>query len=452
MTLDGGDLDDPNDEPLRPWLPPEDRLWRHPSEASSAETAGASPAGVSAYTMPAHAGRHGSWGPGWSRPRPGRGRNGGPGRRGPVPTGSRRWPLVVVAGAVCAVLVSGLVMATKAPPAGEVTAVRPLTQPPGAPGLGTTLAFSTPGAPSPSVTTASVQASPSFMVLVSRVLPSIVGIQVRLAHGAWHGSGILLRSDGMVLTTEHLVAGASKITVVTHDGRTASATVVGQDPDTDVAVIHFPAQGMTAASFTRDQAPLSGQVAVAVSAGQPGTRPAVSIGTVQALASPVSLPNGSPLLDFMQTDAPLGNDAEGAALVGQDGLVIGMAAIGGRQSAWLATPGALAWETAQQLIATGHVVRAWLGIEGSDAGPATQSKHSVANQGGAKVTSVRPGSPAAAGGLEVGDIIQAIDARPVSSMLALRSDLRLLSPGDRVQLTVLHDSKLVALPATLASQ
>ncbi|PZS19667.1 MAG: hypothetical protein DLM54_06550 [Acidimicrobiales bacterium] len=431
MTLDGGDLDDPNDDkPLRPWLPPEDRLWRHPSEIASAQ---------------AH--------------------NRAQTRSGPVPASSRRWPLVAVAGAVCAVLVSGLVMATKGRPPADVAVGtgQTLSQQPGAPGLGTTLALSTPGSPTSAVTTASVQASPSFMGLVSRVLPSIVGIQVSSRQGAWHGSGILLRSDGMVLTTERLLDGASKITVVTSDGRTGSATVVGKDPDTDVAVIRFPAQGMTAAAFTRDQSLVTGQMAVAVSAGQPGSRPAVSIGTVQALAPPVSPPNGPPLLDFMQTDAPSSNDAEGAALVGQDGLVIGMAAVsnpatsharvGRGQTLWLATPGALAWNTAQQLITTGHVVRAWLGIEGSDAGPATQPEQAVvANPGGARITSVTPGSPAAAAGLEVGDVIQAINAQPVSSMLALRSDLRLLSPGARIQLTILHDSKLAALPATLASQ
>lgn len=454
MTLDGGDVEDPDDEPYRPWLPPEDRLWRHPSE-------------ISATTAPAQAG----WGPGWARSRPGRGRDQGMRRQGQGPAGSRRWPLVAVAGAVATVLAGGLVLATRSRPTGGLAA-RPEhapTQRASAPGVGTTLALSASGPAATAVTTASVQASPSFMGRVARVFPSVVGIQVSSARGAWHGSGLLVRSDGMVLTAARLLVGASRITVVTSDGRTGSATVVGTDPDTDVAVIRFPAQGMTAATFTHDQTLVPGQMAVAVSVGQPGSKPAVSIGTVQAWPRPPTLPNGPPLLDVIETDAPLRSDAEGAALVNQDGQVIGMAVISSSsrpssiasapttadaQPLWLVTPGALAWATAQQLMATGHVVQAWLGIEGIDAAPAAQPNQAPArNQPiGAKVTSVKPASPAAAADLEVGDVIQAINARPVSSMLALRSDLRLLSPGTRVELTVLRDSKMIALPAVLASR
>ncbi len=306
------------------------------------------------------------------------------------------------------------------------------------------------------------------MSLVSRVLPSVVAIRVSSPHGSWRGSGVLLRSDGMVLTTQRLLVGASSITVVTSDGRTRSGSIVGTDPDTDVAVVRFPARDLTAASFAHDQTLTPGQLAVAVSAGQRGSKPAVSIGTLQALGEQGNLP-GAGALGVVGTDAPLSSDEEGAPLVGQDGQVIGMAAISpspgsastgsapsgsspsstkGGQPLWLATPGALVWDTAQQLMATGHVVRAWLGIEGSDAGsPAGPNQPA-----GAKVTSVSPASPAAAAGLQVGDVIQAINGRPLSSMLDLRAALRRLSPGTKVVLGVQRGSQAITLPATLASQ
>jgi S1-C subfamily serine protease len=286
--------------------------------------------------------------------------------------------------------------------------------------------------------------------MVAKVAPSLVVVDVATGNGHVRGSGLVFRSDGMILTVARLLAGAVGISVITSNGQEETASVVGEDADDGVAVLRVGHQ-LPSVSLAQSEAPTTGQLAIAVGASGPaGSPPAVAVGTIRGVNRQVQVNDGPPLLDAIDTDAPAG-PTPGGALLDQSGNVVGITTESrddGGGAHWLATPAAVVDDAAHQLATTGKVVHAWLGISADDQVPPTTGGSAPA---GVQVLTVQSDSPAAAAGLVPQDIIDAVDGQPVPSILDLQGALRLHRPGAPVVLDVVRNGGHWPMHATLGS-
>ena len=267
------------------------------------------------------------------------------------------------------------------------------------------------------------------------------------------GSGIVLRSDGTILTNNHVVAGATGVTVTFDDGSTARATVVGTDPSSDLAVLRAQGvRGLPAAVFADCVELAVGQPVLAVGAPL-GLSSTVTEGIVSTLDRPVRTGDGASeqsVIDAVQTDAAINPGNSGGALVDLAGRVVGVnsaiATAGGSTGSigvGFAIPSNEAVEVAEQLIADGTADHALLGVGvGERAGSPTP---------GALLTAVTAGGPAAAAGLRTGDVVTAVGDRAVVDADSLIVAVRDHAPGATVEVTYVRDGRERTTSATLAS-
>jgi S1-C subfamily serine protease len=377
--------------PASSWVDPDDRLWRHPSEMAALPAARRTPDA------------------GTGLPR----------------SQARLWSVAVLAGVIGALLATGVLSLSGGLAHSTTTVVKPVEQ------------IVAPWPTTVSVTTA----EPAVVAIARRLRPAIVGVTAEGDRGRMTGSGVVVRTDGIVLTDDRAVVGASSITVTMADGRQLKARLVGADGQTDVAVLQIDGAGRWTVAPMGSAADLKvGQTAVAV--GWPlelAASPLVSAGVVSALGRRVESRSGAgaALYDMIQTDAPIAPGWSGGALVDEAGAVIGIttevaADDPGTPGAGFAVPIDVARDAADQLLTTGRVTHCWLGVEGGDVDADTA--HNLSIDGGAMVEMVRSGSPAAGAGLVPRDIIVSVDSRAVRSMAALAMDLRSRRPGDTVTL------------------
>ena len=278
--------------------------------------------------------------------------------------------------------------------------------------------------------------SEAVTAVVEQVGPSVVSIDVhrRLrtpympvdVEGA--GSGMVVGSDGYILTNHHVVASSHALMVGFTDGRALPAKVVGTDSATDLAVIKVEAEKLPAISFGNSDQLKAGQLVIAI--GNPhGLQNSVSAGVVSALQRTLRGPEGRLIENIIQTDASLNPGNSGGPLVTSRGRVVGVnAAIKPyAQGIGLALPSNTARAVAEDLIAHGHVRRAYLGIGGRTVflPPMFQRFFSLAQQTAVGVLNVVQRGPAAAANIQAGDVILSINEQPTKTMDDL---LRLLSP------------------------
>lgn len=282
----------------------------------------------------------------------------------------------------------------------------------------------------------SVQVSPGVMAMVVRMLPSLVAIDVRSPTGRRSGTGVVFRSDGMVMTTRQLVAGATGIVVSARGGRQWAATLVGDDPETGVAVVRVPATIPPLSLGTPPRLQL-GQLALGVTVGDRAADSLrISIGVVDAVHQQVRLASGASLPDALETDASPVHPF-GGVLLDERGQVIGLiqeTVTRGSHHRCVGVPIDLVSEAADQLATTGRVAHGWLGVMGANLEPSQARGLDVA--GGVVVAAVEPGSPAAVAGLAPGDVIDAVDGSTVRSMAELQRSLWALPAGTLVSLGV----------------
>ena len=266
------------------------------------------------------------------------------------------------------------------------------------------------------------------------------------------GSGVVIdAAKGYVLTNNHVVAGADDIAVTLHDGRTLKAQMVGTDPDTDIAVIRIPAQNLTALPLADSSQLRVGDFVVAL--GDPfGLGQTVTSGIVSALNR--SGLRGLGYQNFIQTDASINPGNSGGALVNLRGELVGInSAIyspsGGNVGIGFAIPSNLASQVMRQLIATGTVTHGSLGLAAQDITPDIAAALGVNAGIGALVTRVRAGSPAAAAGIAPGDVVTAVDGKPVRSAGDLMNAQGILPVGSTVQLALLRDGKALQVKTRL---
>ena len=294
--------------------------------------------------------------------------------------------------------------------------------------------------------------------VASKVLPSVGQIAFTGAAGSGTGSGVVLSTDGVILTNNHVVAEAAdggSLTVTLQDGRTASATIVGRDPGADVAVIKAAGlDGLVPAQLGSSGSLKVGQQVVAV--GSPlGLSGTVTTGIVSALNRPVVSGDGSgsptSVLNAIQTDAAVNPGNSGGALVDMDGRLVGInsaiATLGAAQGAQggsiglgFAIPIDQAARIADELQKTGTASRAVLGV-------ATQDVQG----GGAQLSQVAEGSAAAAAGLQVDDVVTALGDTRIASSQGLMATVRAQAPGSKVDVTYVRDGASATVTVTLGS-
>lgn len=322
----------------------------------------------------------------------------------------------------------------------------------------------TTSSPSSSASTASLAGNGSGGVVdwaqvAGEAEPSVVSISVRGPQGSGQGSGVVIDDDGYVLTNNHVVAPAlagGEIQVALSDARVFAAEVVGADPATDLAVVQLRAApgDLTAMEFGDSDAVVVGQPVMAL--GNPlGLSNTVTVGIVSALDRPVTTQNAgstpgeaaTPVVtNAIQTDAAVNPGNSGGALVDDSGQLVGInssiatlgaseGSQGGSIGLGFAIPANEAKWVARQLIDTGDVEHAYLGVALESA---VVSVDGVARQA-AGITDVVEGTAAAEGGLQAGEAITQVDGETVRGADSLIAQVREREPGTQVTLTVVSD-------------
>jgi S1-C subfamily serine protease len=253
---------------------------------------------------------------------------------------------------------------------------------------------------------------------VERVRPALVTVNGRARQSA---SGIVY-APNQILTADHVVERDDDLTIVTDDGRTLAAQLVGRDPVSDLAVLNIANLGINPAAQSAT-APRVGQLALAVGRPAPGG-PMASLGIVSAVGGPVRTQRGM-IEQIIQTDATPYPGFSGGPLLDATGAVMGILTTGLMGGAALALPAEIAWRIASTLTQQGHVKRGFLGIS-------SQPVATNEGQQGLLVVRVERNSPAERAGLIVGDVLTSLDGVAIQDT----DDLQALLSGERVGRTV----------------
>ncbi|CAN5792727.1 hypothetical protein BH20ACT7_BH20ACT7_06860 [soil metagenome] len=350
----------------------------------------------------------------------------------PASPSVRRTAVVALAAALIGgLLASGITLAAtdEAVPSSAQQAVAPAPEPAPLP------------APTPAARTTRGEGLTQVEAVAAAVLPAVVQIELRSGdaqetRASGNGSGVIYRSDGHILTNNHVVEQADGLRVKFADGEIARAEVVGTDPLTDLAVVKVDSRGLPAIQVGDIEALRVGALAVAI--GSPfGLEGSVTAGVVSALNRPISVGDGIRLPDVIQTDAPINPGNSGGALVGSDGRLIGInsailtAGSPANAGVGFAIPANIVVRVADELIESGEVVYPLLGVTQSEA--VASGEESAGD--GAVVGDVEPGGPADEGGLRQGDVITRLDDTPIRSFDDLILAIRQRDVGDAVRVT-----------------
>jgi putative serine protease PepD len=340
-------------------------------------------------------------------------------------------------------------------------------------GLGTT---TTAGSAAMAVSVgAQPSATPGGTETVQQVsaalLPSVVSIVSTAPAGVDEGSGVILSADGLILTNNHVISGASSLQVQFNDNSTITATVVGADATDDLAVIRATGvSGLTPAILGASAGLQVGQGVVAI--GSPlGLSATVTSGIISALDRPVATTPDQPptpgqtlgssqgtVIDAIQTDAPINPGNSGGPLVDMTGKIIGInSAIASLSTNTTSQAGSIgvgfaipidqASRIAQDIVSTGRATYAVLGATATDATAGANSPLTI----GATLGQITPGSAAATAGLQAGDVVTQLGDQPINSADALVAAVRSAAPNSTVQLTYTRGGTSSTVTVTLGS-
>ncbi|MGH7587377.1 MAG: S1C family serine protease [Gemmatimonadota bacterium] len=305
--------------------------------------------------------------------------------------------------------------------------------------------------------------SRAVVTVVEAVGPAVVGVRAvgrragrredRGRPEGGQGSGFLFAPDGFALTNSHVVQGGREFEVSFSDGRTASAAVVGDDPDTDAAVLRVDGDRLPAVTLGNSAGLRVGQLVVAI--GSPfGFQSTVTTGVVSAVGRTLRSVTGRLIDEVIQTDAALNPGNSGGPLVDSGGEIVGIntAVILPAQGICFAVGINTVKSVVGQLLRHGRVRRGYLGVAGQSVPlhGGSVRRHELSATGGVLVQSVESGGPADRAGLQVGDIVVAFDGEPVGGIDDLHRILLEERIGRRVDVTILRHGRKQALEVTPA--
>jgi len=287
------------------------------------------------------------------------------------------------------------------------------------------------------------------------VSPSVVNIEtrhrVRGREAGGSGSGFIFTPDGFILTNSHVVHGAVSIDATLSDGRRCRADLVGDDPDTDLAVVRIDAPNLPPAALGDSSRIRPGQLVIAI--GNPlGFQCTVTSGVVSALGRSLRAQSGRLIDNVIQTDAALNPGNSGGPLVTSNAEVIGVntAVIRGAQGICFATAINTAKFVAARLIKDGFIHRGYIGVVGHDVAlPRRLVRfHNLPVDTGVHVEEVLPGGPASSAGLQRGDVIVGLAGRQVAGIDQLHRALAELPAGNRCEISIIRNVENLRLPIT----
>ena len=273
------------------------------------------------------------------------------------------------------------------------------------------------------------------------------------------GSGFIVRSDGYIVTNNHVVENAKQLQVILRDqNKPYDARVIGTSPDDDVAVIKIEAQNLPTLNWSESNSLNVGQLAIAI--GSPlGQQNSVTKGVISAVHRSVQVPdpttgNTEDILNAIQTDAQINPGNSGGPLLNSAGQVVGINfAIEQAQAGpglGFALDGDTARDIATQLITTGHVNRPFLGVTYQQLDETAAAANSLVV--GALVTNITAGSPADRSGIKLHDVITRVNDQSIDDQHPLRDVLRRYAPGTKVSITVYRNGKSQTVQVTLGTQ
>ena len=254
------------------------------------------------------------------------------------------------------------------------------------------------------------------------------------------GSGVIMTPDGAILTNNHVVEEALTINVRLRDGRYLPARLVGRDPSTDLAVVKVDATGLTPAKLADSDASRVGEWVVAI--GSPfGLGYTVTAGVVSAKGRGNIGMNA--IEDYIQTDASINPGNSGGPLCNLDGAVVGINTmiVGRGTGIGFAVPSNIAKRVAEQILKTGRVQRAWIGVGYQDLGPELAAAMKLDARSGVLINGVSADSPAGKAGVKVGDVIAAVAGKPVHDGRELIREILAHDVGQQIQLEIVRDGK-----------
>jgi len=255
------------------------------------------------------------------------------------------------------------------------------------------------------------------------------------------GSGVIVSADGYILTNHHVVEAADEIQVALPDGKTLPAKVVGTDPETDVAVLKVQHAQLPAITFAKLDNLRVGDVVLAI--GNPfGVGQTVTMGIVSALGR--SHLGINTFENYIQTDAAINPGNSGGALIDAAGNLVGVntaifSRSGGSLGIGFAIPVSIVRQVMDQIITHGGVTRGWVGIEVQEISPEIAESFGLKSTDGALIAGVLRGGPADHAGIHPGDVLIAVNGKPVKDSVSLLNLIAALPPGKIAQLRLLRE-------------
>lgn len=263
------------------------------------------------------------------------------------------------------------------------------------------------------------------------------------------GSAVILHKDGYLLTNNHVVAGADEILVALKDGREAIATLIGTDPETDLAVLKIDLPDLPAVTISPAEEQRTGDVVMAI--GNPfGLGQTVTMGIISATGrNQLGL---NTYEDFIQTDAAINQGNSGGALIDAHGRLIGIntaifSQSGGSQGIGFAIPASLALNVMEEIILKGRVIRGWLGVEVQPLTNDLAESFGLAQTEGIVVSGLYRNGPAWVAGLRPGDVIMSIDGYAAATGRQAMNQVARTPPGETVSIEILRDGNAMTFSA-----
>lgn len=268
------------------------------------------------------------------------------------------------------------------------------------------------------------------------------------------GSGVIVSTQGYILTNNHVVEAADEIEVALADGRKAAAKVVGTDAETDLAVIKITLPNLPAITLGRLEQSKVGDVVLAI--GNPfGVGQTVTLGIVSALGR--NHLGINTFENFIQTDAAINPGNSGGALIDTNGNLLGIntaiySRSGGSLGIGFAIPVTTVKMVMDSIISTGHVVRGWIGVEPQDITPELAESFGLSQKAGVIIAGVLRGGPADKAGMRPGDILAAVNDKPVTDTTEMLNLIAQLEPGKKAQIMVVRKNERTALDITVGKR